>query len=101
MKFSQITDTGTINAGGPRKGLTADGQSGRIDGGGIIGYGFLMNDEDRQMLREIIDYCDSQCEAAYQDMASPCDSPVLAARRKAAYADVARHARMLLIEDGG
>jgi hypothetical protein len=57
-----------------------------------------MNDEDRQMLREIIDYCD---KAADQDMASSSDSPVLAARRKAAYADVARHARMLLIESGG
>jgi hypothetical protein len=74
---------------------------GTFDGGKIIGYGYLMTDEDRQMLREIIDYCDSQYKAAYQDMASPCDSPVLADRRKAAYARVARHARILLAESGG
>jgi hypothetical protein len=60
-----------------------------------------MNDEDRLMLRDIIDYCDSQCEAADQDMASPCDSPDLADRRKAAYAKVARHARMMLTEAEG
>ncbi len=60
-----------------------------------------MTDEERQMLRDIIDYCDRQWEAAKQGMASPGDSPVLAARRKAAYADVARHARILLIENGG
>ena len=60
-----------------------------------------MTDEDRQMLRDIIDYCDGQYEAAYQDMATPCDSPTLAARRKRAYARVARHARILLTESGG
>ncbi len=60
-----------------------------------------MNDEDRQMLRDIIDYCNGQCGAADQDMASPCDSPVLTVRRKAAYAKVARHSRILLDENGG
>ena len=59
-----------------------------------------MTDEERQTLREIIDYCDSRCEAAYQGKASPCDALVLAARRKWVYADVARHARMLLVENG-
>ncbi len=53
------------------------------------------------MLREIIDYCDRQCEAANQGMASPGDSPSLAARRNAAYAKVARHARVLLTEAEG
>ena len=67
----------------------------------IIGYAYTMTDEDRQMLHDIIDYCDSQRESAYQDMASPCDSPTLAVRRKAAYARVARHARILLAESGG
>lgn len=60
-----------------------------------------MNDEDRQMLRDIIDYCDSRCEAATQVMASAGDPPALAARRKAAYATVARHARIMLAEMGG
>jgi hypothetical protein len=57
-----------------------------------------MTDEERQMLHDIIDTCDRQYEAAYQDMESPCDSPALAERRKAAYAKVARHARMLIAE---
>jgi hypothetical protein len=60
-----------------------------------------MTDEERQMLRDIIEYCDSQCAAAYQDMATPSDSPVLAERRKAGYAAVSRRAHRLVIEDGG
>jgi hypothetical protein len=60
-----------------------------------------MTDEDRQMLRDIIDYCDSQCQAARHGMASPGDSSGLADRRKAAYAKVARHARILLAESEG
>jgi len=60
-----------------------------------------MTDEDRQMLRAIIDYCERQWQSACQGMASPGDSAGLAARRKAAYADVARHARILLAEKAG
>lgn len=59
-----------------------------------------MTDDDRQMLRDIIDYCHCQGDAACRDTATPCDSPVVADRRKAAYARVARHARILLTEDG-
>ncbi len=49
------------------------------------------------MLRDIIDYRGRQVEAADQDTASP----GLPARRKDAYAKVARHARVLLAESGG
>lgn len=66
-----------------------------------FGYGFRMTDEDRQMLRDIIDYCIRQCEAADQAMALPRDSACRKPRRKAAYAEVARHARILLTETGG
>lgn len=72
----------------------------RHDGSGTFCYGLPMTDVELQLLREIIDYCDGQSKVAKQGMASPCDSPVLAARRKTAYADVARHARILLIENG-
>ncbi len=99
--FSQATNPSGINAAGTRKWLTAVGRKQPFDDKNLFGYGLVMTDEDRQMLREMIDYCDKQYEAADQDMASPCDSPVLAARRKSAYAKVARHARLLLAENGG
>jgi hypothetical protein len=67
----------------------------------MIGYALAMTDEERQMLRDIIEYCDSQCAAAYEDMEIPCDSPALAERRKVGYAAVSRRAYRLLIEDGG
>lgn len=60
-----------------------------------------MTDVERQILREIISYCDTQSEAANQGMASPGNSPILAACRKTAYADVARHARIPLVEYEG
>jgi hypothetical protein len=38
MRFSWTTDTGTINAGGPRKRLTATGSTQPFDGGRNLGY---------------------------------------------------------------
>jgi hypothetical protein len=57
-----------------------------------------MPEEDCQLLRDIIDHCESQWQAACQGTTRPGDTPALAARRKAAYATVAHTARELLAE---
>jgi hypothetical protein len=58
-----------------------------------------MTDEECQLLRGIIDHCNKQWQAACQGKAWPGDTPTVAARRKAAYATVARIAGELLAED--
>jgi hypothetical protein len=57
-----------------------------------------MTEEDCQLLRDIIEHCESQRQAACQGKQWPGDTPAVAARRKAAYATVARIAGELLAE---
>jgi hypothetical protein len=57
-----------------------------------------MTEEDCQLLRDIIEHCERQWQAACQGKTWPGDTPALVARRKAAYATVARIAGELLAE---
>jgi hypothetical protein len=65
----------------------------RFDGGGNLGYGWPMKDDDRQMLREIIEHC--RAEADRRERRRSAED----AARKRAYGRVMRAARELLEED--